>query len=177
MSPATVAHLAARYANFILFKDTSGRDRVARSGADLGGVILVRGAEGGYSRWLRAAGGAYDGFLLSTANVFGPQFSQLLRLVRREPAASRALSRRMETVVAQVFAAVARVPNGNPFTNANKALDHWFAWGGCRGATAPRPCLISGLELPRELLETARRALQAHGFLSRRGYLLRQSRS
>ena len=47
----TVAALAGEFPNFILFKDTSGADRVAQSGLDLGGVFMVRGAEvGGYSR-------------------------------------------------------------------------------------------------------------------------------
>ena len=49
MSPETVAALAARFSNFYLFKDTSGNDRVARSGLELDGVFLVRGAEGEYA--------------------------------------------------------------------------------------------------------------------------------
>ena len=78
MSPETVAALAAEYANFILFKDTSATDRVAFSGLNLGGVFMVRGAErGGYARWPRASGGPYDGFLLSTANVFAPELSAI----------------------------------------------------------------------------------------------------
>jgi dihydrodipicolinate synthase/N-acetylneuraminate lyase len=82
MSAETVESLADEFPNFILFKDTSGADRVAQSGADLGGVFLVRGAEaGGYAPWPRVAGGPYDGFLLSTANVFAPQFDEMLRLL------------------------------------------------------------------------------------------------
>jgi hypothetical protein len=34
------------------------------------GVTLLRGAEGDYAQWSKAHGGAYDGFLLSTANAF-----------------------------------------------------------------------------------------------------------
>ena len=69
-APETFAKLVAKYPNLILFKDSSGADRIAQSGVNAGGVFLVRGAEGDYARWLRAAGGTYDGFLLSTANSF-----------------------------------------------------------------------------------------------------------
>jgi hypothetical protein len=81
MSPETVSDLAARFPNLLLLKDTSGQDRVALSDCDLGGLFLVRGAEGGYCRWTRAGGGPYDGLLLSTANVFAPQFDQMLQLL------------------------------------------------------------------------------------------------
>jgi len=79
MSPGLVAGLAALHSNFILFKDTSGADAVALSGENLHGVFLVRGAEGNYSRWLKEAGGPYDGFLLSTANCFGRELVQIIK--------------------------------------------------------------------------------------------------
>ena len=42
MAPETVAELAGRFANFYLFKDTSGQDRVATAHMDLDNLFLVR---------------------------------------------------------------------------------------------------------------------------------------
>jgi len=46
IGPELVSNLAGRFPNFILFKDSSGGDRVVLSGMDLGGVFTMRGAEG-----------------------------------------------------------------------------------------------------------------------------------
>jgi dihydrodipicolinate synthase/N-acetylneuraminate lyase len=171
MTPGTVAALAARHPNFILFKDTSGADRVATSGVDLGGVFLVRGAEGGYARWPRTGGGPYDGFLLSTANSLARELHELLTLLeqgRREEAGR--LSGRLETVVQEVFGLVAGLPDGNAFANANKAMDHFFAHGP-GAATLPPPRLHAGSRLPAAVIQKTGEALQRHGFLPARGYL------
>ena len=77
MSPELVAELARQFPNFILFKDTSGADRVALSGQKLENVFLVRGAEGDYVRWLKIVKGPYDGFLLSSANCFARELHQI----------------------------------------------------------------------------------------------------
>lgn len=50
MSAETVVSLAMAYPNFYLFKDTSGKDKVALSGEDFKGVFFVRGAEGDYDQ-------------------------------------------------------------------------------------------------------------------------------
>ena len=81
MAPDTVPWLAERHPNFVMLKDTSGADRVAAAG--FRDVFLVRGAEGDYSKHLAISGGAYDGFLLSTANVFGPQLAQIIDDLRQ----------------------------------------------------------------------------------------------
>lgn len=47
ISSGTISRLAARHANFIMIKDSSGEDHLAEAGLDLGGVFLVRGAEHG----------------------------------------------------------------------------------------------------------------------------------
>jgi dihydrodipicolinate synthase/N-acetylneuraminate lyase len=78
MSPECVANLARRHENFIFFKDTSGADTVALSAKDLSGIFTARGAEGNYARWLKAAGGPYDVFLLSSANCFARELPQLI---------------------------------------------------------------------------------------------------
>lgn len=171
MSPETVAELAARFPNFILFKDTSGADRVANSGRDLGGVFLVRGAEGKYARWLKAGGGPYDGFLLSTANCFGRELHQVIELLKSgQRKEAQRLSDRLSAVVKEVFALVAGLPDGNAFANANKAMDQFFAHGpGAVRLTPPR--LHAGSRLPVEVIRQAGAALDRHGFLPARGYL------
>ncbi|MBI5802561.1 MAG: dihydrodipicolinate synthase family protein [Verrucomicrobia bacterium] len=171
MSPETLAELAARFPNFILFKDTSGADRVANSGQDFGGVFLVRGAEGDYARWLKSGGGPYDGFLLSTANCFGRELHQVIELLksgRRDEA--QHLSVRLSAVVKEVFALVAGLPDGNAFANANKAMDHFFAHGPTAANVTP-PRLHAGSRLPAEVIRQAGAALERHGFLPQRGYL------
>lgn len=171
MSPETVAELAARFPNFILFKDTSGADRVADSGLDFGEVFLVRGAEGDYARWLKAGGGPYDGFLLSTANCFGRELSQVIELLmsgRRDEA--QRLSDRLAAVVKEVFALVAGLPDGNAFANANKAMDHFFAHGPEAASVNP-PRLHAGSRLPIEVIRQAGAALERYSFLPQRGYL------
>ena len=101
MNPATVASLASEFPNFILFKDTSGCDEVATSGVDLGGVFMVRGSEqGGYATWPRAANGPYDGFLLSTANVFAREIDSMMHLLDDgEEVSARAISDKLVRVV------------------------------------------------------------------------------
>ena len=78
MTPELVAGLAERFPNLLLFKDSSGEDEVALSGRMPAGVTLLRGAEGDYAQWSKAHGGAYDGFLLSTANAFPAQLASVL---------------------------------------------------------------------------------------------------
>jgi len=171
ISPATFLSLVERYPNLFLFKDTSGQDWIARAGIDPGGVFLVRGAEGGYSRWLRSAGGPYDGLLLSSANNFAPQLAEIqqgLRAGRR--AEADALSDRVERVVTRCFDTVTGVSAGNPFTNANKLLDHVLAYGPA-ATREPPPMLHGGQRLPAELIEPVVAALQEQDWLPERGYL------
>ena len=171
ISPATFLQVVERYPNLYLLKDTSGQDWIARAGIDPGGVFLVRGAEGGYSRWLKAAGGPYDGLLLSSANNFAPQLAEVQRLVaggRREEA--DALSQRIERVVSRCFEIVAGVAMGNPFTNANKLLDHVMAYGE-DAARRPPPVLHGGVPLPRELIEPVAAALKEQQLFPKCGYL------
>lgn len=171
MSPETLADLAACFPNFILFKDTSGADRVANSGLDFGGVFLVRGAEGGYANWLKSGGGPYDGFLLSTANCFGRELHQIIELLKagQRDEAER-LSDRLSAVVKEIFALVAGLPDGNAFANANKAMDHFFAHGP-RAASVNPPRLHAGSRLPVEVIRQAGAVLERHDFLPATGYL------
>ncbi|MEZ6134213.1 MAG: dihydrodipicolinate synthase family protein [Pirellulaceae bacterium] len=175
MSTETVVALSAQFPNFILFKDTSGEDVVAQSAVqgnlDLGGVWMVRGAEqGGYARWLRSAGGPYDGFLLSTANVFSPQLAEIQDLLDDgDHAAATALSTRLEAVVQNVFTLVRGFPTGNAFANANKLLDHCLAFGD-EAIHAPPPLLYSGAQLPDNWVADAYRVLKQQSLLPTVGY-------
>ncbi|WP_395137685.1 dihydrodipicolinate synthase family protein [Armatimonas sp.] len=173
LAPETVAALIREFANVILFKDTSGEDRVAQSGLDFGGVFLVRGAEkSGYAPWPRTNGGPYDGFLLSTANVFAPELSEVLRLLDSgEQAAAEALSQKLESAVSAAFALVAKFPHGNAFANANKVLDHWMAYGEAAQDFEP-PLLYSGVRLPPHFIASGGDILKAHGLLPENGYIV-----
>lgn len=171
IEPDTYRTLAARHPNLLIVKDTSGEDRLAEASSPADGVLLLRGAEGGYARHPKTAGGAYDGALLSTANGLGaPLIGVLDALAADRRAEAEVLSRRVEAVVEAVFGAAAAVPVGNAFTNANKAIDHVMAFGAQATAVEP-PRLRAGTRLPRELIATAADALAREGLMPARGYL------
>jgi len=171
ISPTTFAALAAHYSNFLMFKDTSGTDRVPLVDHGSSGVMLVRGAEGDYAKWLREAGGPYDGFLLSTANCFAPELSEIItQLETGEVKTAQRLSRRLNETISAAFAVVADLPYGNPFANANKAMDHWMAHGQCADQIPP-PRTHAGAHLPHEVVTEIGRILQKNGFLPAIGYL------
>ena len=77
---------------------------------------------------------------------------------------------RRSAAVADAFAAVAEVPQGNAFTNANKALVQAMAYGN-DALRAPLPRLYAGGHLPRRVLERVVNSLGRHGLLPERGYL------
>ena len=172
MTPETVAGLASEYSNIILFKDTSGVDRVAKSGLDFGGVFMMRGAEkGGYAMWPRQAGGPYDGFLLSTANVFARELAEMLHAIDGgNMDAAKALSNKLAEVVFQAFAMVQDFPVGNAFANANKVLDHCMAYGE-KSSNIDPPLLYSGERLPKQFIDNALTLLRRNSLLQEDGYL------
>lgn len=152
-----------------MFKDTSGEDTVAKAGR-IEGVTFVRGAEGGYLEAL-APTGPYDGWLLSTGNVFGGLLRAMLDLhARGEAESAQRLSNVMSELVAGLFAAAADLPFGNPFSNANRAADHLAAHGEA-WRERPLPLTISGNELPPALLEAAATLLGHLPRVAGRGYL------
>lgn len=145
----------ARTGRIRLFKDTSGADRIALAGAPER-VRMLRGAEGRYAESLKPEG-LYDGFLLSTANVFAPEIGHIISLSEAgNSAEAAAFSKRIEDTVARLFQLAEGVPSGNPFSNANRAVDHLFAYGkGWRQAELPR--LASGATLSIDFLEATER--------------------
>ena len=169
--PETVQGLAHRYQNFFLFKDTSGEDCVATAGLDYQDVFFVRGAEGGYSRWPRSAGGVYDGFLLSTANSFPAELGAMLaHLHAGDRGEADRISERIGRCVEVMFPLAGAIGAGNAFANANKVFDHLRAWGPKAESMDP-PMLYGGTRIPAELITKGRAVMEEHGFDLSRGYL------
>lgn len=170
ISPETIAVLAKKYPNFFLFKDTSGEDRVIRSGLDAGGVFFVRGAEGEYCKWYKGLGG-YDGFLLSSANCFGNQLLHILNAIDdgRADEAKR-LSAAVARAIDRVFASCAALEGGNVFANANKCIDHCQAYGDAwqQAALPMRHC---GQRIPKAYIAEAAETLKKEGWFIHKGYM------
>jgi dihydrodipicolinate synthase/N-acetylneuraminate lyase len=163
MTPGTVARLAKKYPNAMMLKDSSGEDRVARSGLDFEGLFLVRGAELGYSGWLAPAG-PYNGFLLSTANWLAPQLSSIVA-----GECDPDLGRRVDAVAGGAFGLVRGMSSGNAFSNSARLMDHVMAYG-AGAAAAPLPRARCGGAFSRELVGEAADLLGSEGLLPRRGY-------
>jgi dihydrodipicolinate synthase/N-acetylneuraminate lyase len=171
MEPETVEELARRFPNFYLFKDTGGEDRVAFDAELPEDLFLVRGAEGEYYRWLKKAGGPYNGFLLSTANCFAGELAVLIEAVEAGDAdGARKVSDRICRIVTEAFSIVEALPFGNPFANANKGMDHFMAYGGAWNRT-PAPKTHSKERLPHDIMDSLAGLLESEGLLPRRGYL------
>ena len=119
----------------------------------------------------KGVGGPYDGFLLSTANVFARELDAVLQLLdegRREEA--QTLAARLSRVVEGCFELVRGFPTGNAFANANKVLDHLMAHGEAALRREP-PLLYSGVHLPATFVESAAGLLHHNGLMPVRGYL------
>ena len=171
VSPEVASSLALRFPNFVLFKDSSGADRVVLSGKPLAGVFTMRGGESDYAGVLKSAGGHYDGFLLGSANCFARELDQLINDVsakRFDPA--RQMSERLAAVAGEVYRVVTSRTNGIAFGIANKAIDHFFAYGP-RAAETPPPRLHGGKRMPVEVIRRTGEILSRHGLLPAKGYL------
>jgi dihydrodipicolinate synthase/N-acetylneuraminate lyase len=172
ISAELACEMARRFSNFIMFKDSSGADRVVSSGKDLSGVFAVRGAEGDYAKWLKAVAGKYDGFLLSTANCFAKEFREMIRdLSEGRVDAANKMSERLTGTVTAVFNLVSPFPDGNAFANANKAMDHFFAYGP-KAATVRPPRLHAGSSLPTEMIVETGKILERYDLMPRAGYFV-----
>ena len=171
IGPELISNLAERFPNFFLFKDSSGEDRVVLSDSNLGGVFTMRGAEGDYARWLTQAGHPYSGFLLSTANCFAAELEQMISQLRNgNLELAQELSDRVTGVKNEVFALVQPLTCGNIYTNANKAIDHFFAHGPNAAETKP-PRLHAGVYLPSEVIRKTREVLVRYRLMPGEGYL------
>jgi len=170
IAPETFARLIAKHANIVFFKDSSGQDRIAASESDKGGVFMVRGAEGDYARWLKESGGSYDGFLLSTANCFAGGLASLIDgLETNDRGKSEEISARLSAAIGDVFTLVQALPHGNPFTNANKAIDHFFAYGP-EASDKEGPMLHAGVRLPDAVIRATGAVLEKYLLMPEAGY-------
>jgi len=170
-SPEIFSALVEKYPHLLFFKDSSGNDRIALSDVDPDGVYMARGAEGDYAQWVKDADGRYDGFLLSTANCFPSQLMNIIKyLEAKDLDGATKLSDRISGVISKAFEAVRNVPCGNTFTNANKAIDHFCAFG----PTAIRekgPMLHGRIRLSTETLSKTADILSSYDLMPTRGYL------
>ena len=173
MSPGVVLDLAEHYPNLIFLKDSSGNDTVALEDHGKSGIWFMRGAEGEYAKWLKESGGPYDGLLLSTANCFGEQLGQLVSwLEEGKNEKAVALSDLLTGLLSNVFDIVGSLPEGNPFSNANKAIDHFMGYGQ-KAEKIPPPILHAGMPLPGKVIFEVGRILDKAGLLPQKGYLNR----
>jgi dihydrodipicolinate synthase/N-acetylneuraminate lyase len=171
VAPEIFERLVQKYANLVFFKDSSGQDYIATSDVHKGGVFLVRGAEGSYAQWLTDTGGSYNGFLLSTANCFSQNLLFLIEsLEKNDQERARDISERLTTVVSEVFALVHPLPYGNPFTNANKAIDHFFAFGPSANTTEG-PVLHEKIRIPQDIIQAAGAILTHYNLIPEKGYM------
>ncbi len=169
VAPETASALMRDFENLYLVKDSSGGDRILRSGLASSDLFFVRGAEGDYYEWLHRPEGAYGGFLLSTANCFPSQLAEVIApgtSVER----SHRLSQSITTVITEAFKVVGSIGHGNIFTNANKAFDHFNAYGP-DGLDRPAPRLHDGTIIPPDVLKHVRGILDRDGLLPVSGYL------
>lgn len=168
--PDMFSDLAARHPNLVLFKDSSGGDKVARQAGEHG-VFMVRGAENEYAWSLAECGGPYHGMLLGSSNALHAPLAEMLGLLeagRLDEA--KALSRRLTEVMDQCFALVDGLTDANPFTNACKALDQWMAWGDT-AMDRPMPMLHCGRRLPGEVVRKVGEVLVRAEMRPDKGYM------
>jgi dihydrodipicolinate synthase/N-acetylneuraminate lyase len=171
IAPTTFETLAGKFSNLIFFKDSSGFDRIALSGAETGGIYLVRGAEGDYARWLKETGGPYDGFLLSTANCFSVELLEIIEKIEKgDKKSAEEISRRITGVIEEMFRLVLPVPCGNAFTNSNKAIDHYRAYGPA-ASKKEGPMLHGGVRLSDDIIAATEEVLKRFEMMPERGYL------
>jgi len=171
MEPETVRILADKYPNFYLFKDTSGNDSVIRSNVDLGGVFTVRGAEGDYDKWVYNGDGGYSGFLLGSANCFAKEIAEVINYCKKSNySEAKMLSDRIASVVEEMMDNVSDITSGNAFTNANKCIDHIFAFG-TNWNDFPMPMMHSGKRIPSQYVANAFECMKKNAFDINLGYI------
>jgi hypothetical protein len=74
------------------------------------------------------------------------------------------------TAFHRVFALVERMAHGNPFTNANKAIDHYFAFEPS-ARKKEGPMLHAGVRISPDTISATGDILAHLDFMPRKGYL------
>ena len=81
------------------------------------------------------------------------------------------MSDRLTQVVEHVFTLVNDMPDGNAFTNANKAMDHYMAFGAKARRTQP-PRLHAGTLIPEDVIMRVGEVLESANLIPDKGYLI-----
>ena len=125
IKPETLKYLKDKFKKrIVLFKDTSGEDKVIDSKIDFGDLKFLRGAEKNYFNHIKPRG-KYDGFLLSTANCFGKVLREILKEVEESNfEKAENLSKKLSDIIRVSFDKGEKLNFGNPFSNVNKAFLH-----------------------------------------------------
>jgi hypothetical protein len=76
----------------------------------------------------------------------------------------------LTSVVSEVFASVQPLPYGNPFTNANKAIDHFFAFGPSADTTEG-PMLHEKIRIPPDVIRMTGAILTHYNMMPEKGYM------
>jgi len=84
--------------------------------------------------------------------------------------AAESFSRSLTMLCADVFQIAGKLGYGTAFTNANKTLDHYFAYGPGAASVQP-PRLHSGKRLTKELISAVGGSLNRLGLMPTAGYL------
>lgn len=169
--PDTVARLAARHPNLILFLENGDTNAPALTVPQDSGMFLVHGVDTDYHRSPRRAGGPYDGLLLGSANCFPKELRRLWRdLGRKRTAEAERLTSCLTSAVRDVRTLAGEFQNGDPTTNAHKAIDHYMAFGP-HAAQVPPPRIHGGHRLPLGVVRGTCDILKQHSLLPEKGYL------
>lgn len=80
------------------------------------------------------------------------------------------LSDRLTQMIEQIFALVTDMPEGNAFANANKAVDHYMAFGEDARLTRP-PMLHVGMPIPKDVILRVGDVLESAHLIPDTGYL------
>jgi 4-hydroxy-tetrahydrodipicolinate synthase len=125
IKPETLKYLKEKFENrIVLFKDTSGEDKVINSELNFGNIKFLRGAEGDYFNHI-SPNGKYDGFLLSSANNFGKILREIINKVNKDNyLEAEYLSQKLSRIINNSFNESKSLKFGNPFSNVNKAYAH-----------------------------------------------------
>lgn len=171
MHPDLVEYFTDTYYNCYMLKDSSGKDAVANAGKDYKRMVLLRGAEGNYSKMLKKTGGSYDGFLLSTGNTFSEELETIFRNIQNDNLeGAEKISTQVTEVILKTFHLASNLPSGNVFTNSNKLIDHIMAYSS-RWKEYRIPRLHSGDLLTQKMLEEVEDILRLHNLFPERGYM------
>jgi len=171
VEPLTMAELAAKHPEIILFKDSSGKDTIAKTALDIEGVMLTRGFEGHYVESLKAMEGPYDGLFLGSANVFGPEIKAMLDALRHgKTDKAQKDSDWLSALVERLMKTAADAAPGKAFSLVNRAADHILAYGtGWTDQASPQ--LVDGSLLAQDILKGVAAILDEEGLISETGYL------